>query len=113
MQSGAYARQLTPLGFQDETRTLWEAPRVYQDFDAVVNAPRIRKPVLIIHGEADQNPATPVAQATLLFQALIANGTRSRMVVLSGEGHTPLTRDGIAAALSEKATWLHSNCTTR
>jgi dienelactone hydrolase len=107
-QSGAYARQLTPLGFQDETRTLWEAPLVYRDFDAVVNAPRIRKPVLIIHGEADPNPATPVAQATLLFQALIANGTRARLVVLSGEGHAPLTRDGIAAALAEKAAWLRS-----
>ncbi|HEX6473128.1 MAG TPA: prolyl oligopeptidase family serine peptidase [Streptosporangiaceae bacterium] len=109
-QSGAYARQLTPLGFQDETRTLWAAPRVYQDFDAVVNAPRIRKPVLIIHGEADRNPATPVAQATLLFQALVANGTRARLVVLSGEGHSPLTRDGIAAALAEKAAWLRSHC---
>jgi hypothetical protein len=112
-QSGAYARQLTPLGFQDETRTLWAAPRVYHDFDAVVNAPRIRRPVLIIHGEADRNPATPVAQATLLFQALVANGTRARLVVLSGEGHSPQTRDGIAAALGEKAAWLRSYCVPR
>jgi hypothetical protein len=111
VQSGAYSRQLTPLGFQDEPRTLWEAPRVYRDFDAVMGAPRIRKPVLIIHGEADANQATPVAQATLLFQALIANGTRSRLVILSGEGHTPVSRDGIAAALAEKAAWLHAHCT--
>jgi hypothetical protein len=110
VQSGAYSRQLTPLGFQDEPRTLWEAPRVYRDFDAVLGAPRIRKPVLIIHGEADANPATPVAQATLLFQALIANGTRSRLVILSGEGHTPVSRDGIAAALAEKAGWLRAHC---
>jgi dienelactone hydrolase len=109
-QSGAYARQLTPLGFQDEKRTIWAAQGVYQDFDAVLNAPRIRKPVLIIHGEADHNPATPVAQATLLFQALIANGTPSRLVVLSGEGHTPISRDGLAAALAEKAAWMHAHC---
>ncbi|MCO6010356.1 prolyl oligopeptidase family serine peptidase [Actinoallomurus purpureus] len=106
VQSGAYSRQLTLLGFQDETRTLWEAPRVYADFDAIVNAPRIRRPVLIIHGEADPNPATPVLQATLLFQALIANGTRARLVLLPGEGHSPRSRDGIAAALAEKADWL-------
>ncbi|GAA4624055.1 hypothetical protein GCM10023196_022670 [Actinoallomurus vinaceus] len=106
VQSGAYSRQLTLLGFQDETRTLWEAPRVYEDFDAIVNAPRIRRPVLIIHGEADPNPATPVIQATLLFQALIANGTRARLVLLPGEGHSLRSRDGIAAALAEKATWL-------
>ncbi|MEV5754779.1 prolyl oligopeptidase family serine peptidase [Actinoallomurus sp. NPDC052308] len=106
VQNGAYSRQLTPLGFQDETRSLWEAPRVYADFDAIVNAHRIRRPVLIIHGEADRNPATPVLQATLLFQALIANGTRARLVVLPGEGHVLRSRDGIAAALTEKAAWL-------
>ncbi|GAB3980565.1 hypothetical protein GCM10029978_078970 [Actinoallomurus acanthiterrae] len=106
VQSGAYSRQLTLLGFQDETRTLWEAPRVYQDFDAIVNAPRIRRPVLIIHGDADPNPATPVTQATLLFQALVANGTRARLVLLPGEGHSPQSRDGIATALAEKAAWL-------
>ncbi len=107
-QSGAYSRHLTPLGFQDEPRTLWEAPGVYRDFDAVVNAPRIRRPVLIVHGEADQNPATPLLQATLLFQALTANGTRARLVVLPGEGHVPMTGDGIATALAEKAAWLHA-----
>ncbi|GAA0320687.1 prolyl oligopeptidase family serine peptidase [Actinoallomurus spadix] len=106
VQNGAYSRQLTLLGFQDEARTLWEAPRVYADFDAIVNARRIRRPVLIIHGEADRNPATPVLQATLLYQALIANGTRARLVVLPGEGHVLRSRNGIAASLAEKAAWL-------
>jgi dienelactone hydrolase len=106
VQSGAYSRQLTLLGFQDESRSRWEAPRVYDDFDAIVGASRIRRPVLIIHGEADRNPATPVIQATLLFQALIANGTRARLVVLPGEGHVFGSRDGIAAAIAEKAAWL-------
>ncbi|HZB29873.1 MAG TPA: hypothetical protein VE465_06880 [Streptosporangiaceae bacterium] len=40
-QSGAYPRQLTPLGFHDEPRTLWEAPRVYRDFGTMAVAPPI------------------------------------------------------------------------
>jgi hypothetical protein len=39
VSAGGYCRTLTPLGFQYEKRTLWEAPRVYQDFDAVLSAP--------------------------------------------------------------------------
>ncbi|MCC2274062.1 hypothetical protein LKL35_01180 [Streptomyces sp. ET3-23] len=75
-QSSAYSRHFTALGFQDENRSLWEAPGLYRDFDAVAGAPGIWRPVLVIHGEADCNPATPLAQALLLFQTLTANGTR-------------------------------------
>jgi len=85
--SGAYCRTLTPLGFQYERRTLWEAERVYRDFDAVLAAPSITRPVLILHGQHDRNPATPPEQAILLFQALTALGTASRLVLLPGEGH--------------------------
>ncbi|MFE7115543.1 alpha/beta hydrolase family protein [Streptomyces sp. NPDC057654] len=107
-QSGAYSRHLTALGFQDEHRSLWEAPDLYRDFDAVVGAPAIRRPVLVIHGENDRNPATPLAQALLLFQALTANGTRARLVVLPGEKHTVCTREGLAAALAAKSQWLNT-----
>ncbi|MEU5306951.1 alpha/beta hydrolase family protein [Streptomyces noursei] len=105
-QSGAYSRHLTALGFQDESRSLWEAPVLYRDFDAVVGAPDVWRPVLVIHGEADRNPATPLTQALLLFQALTANGTRTRLAVLPGEGHTVQTRDGLAASLAAKSHWL-------
>ncbi|WP_414166770.1 alpha/beta hydrolase family protein [Streptoverticillium reticulum] len=105
-QSGAYSRHLTALGFQDETRSLWEAPGLYRDVDAIVRAPDIRMPVLIIHGEDDRNPATPLTQALLLFQALAANGTRARLAVLPGEGHTVRTREGLAASLAAKSHWL-------
>ncbi|WP_336320526.1 alpha/beta hydrolase family protein [Streptomyces lavendofoliae] len=105
-QSGAYSRQFTALGFQNETRTLWEIPALYRDFDAITRAADIRRPVLVIHGEADHNPATPLTQALLLFQALTANGTRTRLVVLPGEGHTVRSRQGLAAALAAKTNWL-------
>lgn len=104
--SGAYSRHLTALGFEHEHRTLWQAPQVYRDFDAIVNAPRIRRPVLLIHGRHDAHPATPVLQAQLLFQALTANGTPTRLVIMPGEGHGSATRDAITTALAEQAAWL-------
>jgi pimeloyl-ACP methyl ester carboxylesterase len=107
VSSGAYCRSLTPLGFQYERRTLWEAGRVYRDFDAIASAPGIRRPTLILHGTEDRNPATPVDQAVLLFQSLTALGTPSRLVLLPGEGHHIGTREGLTATLTEQVGWLH------
>ncbi|MEE6261924.1 prolyl oligopeptidase family serine peptidase [Plantactinospora sonchi] len=104
--SGAYCRTLTPLGFQYERRTLWEAEQVYRDFDAVLAAPSVTRPVLILHGQQDQNPATPPEQAILLFQALTALGTASRLVLLPGEGHRVRSREGLAAVLTEQVSWV-------
>jgi hypothetical protein len=106
VSSGAYCRSLTPLGFQYERRTMWEAGRVYRDFDAIASAPGIRRPTLILHGTEDRNPATPVDQAVLLFQSLTALGTPSRLVLLPGEGHHIGTREGLAATLTEQVDWL-------
>jgi len=110
VSSGAYSRMWTPLGFQAEHRTLWEAERVYRDFDALLNAPRIRRPVLILHGLADAHPATPPGQAELLFQALTAVGTPCRLVLLPGEGHTFTTREGLETAVLEHARWAYRWC---
>jgi dipeptidyl aminopeptidase/acylaminoacyl peptidase len=79
---------------------------VYRDFDAVVSAPRITRPVLILHGTADSHPATPASGAQVLFQALTALGTPARLVLLPGEGHNFLTREAVGAAVTEQAVWL-------
>lgn len=54
-QSGAYNRTLTPFGFQAEQRTFWKAPEVYSTMAPFNNADKIQKPLLLIHGEADNN----------------------------------------------------------
>lgn len=104
--SGAYCRSWTPLGFQHETRTLWEAPSLYHDFDAIRCASRICRPVLLLHGREDANPATPVDHATLLFRSLTALGTPCRLVILPGEGHSLRSREAAATALAEEAAWV-------
>ncbi|MEO3820771.1 prolyl oligopeptidase family serine peptidase [Plantactinospora sp. B24E8] len=106
MPTAEHLPWLTPLGFQHERRTLWEAERVYRDLDAVLAAPSITRPVLILHGQQDRNPATPPEQAILLFQALTALGTASRLVLLPAEGHRVRSRKGLAAGLTEQVSWV-------
>ncbi|HEX7955352.1 MAG TPA: prolyl oligopeptidase family serine peptidase, partial [Pyrinomonadaceae bacterium] len=57
-RSGAYNRTLTPFGFQSERRTLWEAPEMYVKVSPFMVAHKIDEPILLIHGEADNNPGT-------------------------------------------------------
>lgn len=55
-RSGAYNRTLTPFSFQAEQRTLWQAPDVYIEMSPYMMADRIKKPLLLLHGQDDSNP---------------------------------------------------------
>ncbi|CAI8602683.1 unnamed protein product [Vicia faba] len=59
---GAYNRTLTPFGFQNEDRTLWEATNTYVEMSPFMSANKIKKPILLIHGEEDNNPGTLTMQ---------------------------------------------------
>src|SRR5260370_23180586 len=54
-RSGAYNRSLTPFGFQNERRTFWEAQDVYLKMSPFLAADKVKDPILLIHGEADDN----------------------------------------------------------
>ena len=73
-RSGAYNRTLTPFGFQSERRTLWEAPEMYIKMSPFMVAHKINEPILLIHGEADNNPGTFPIQSERLYQAIRGNG---------------------------------------
>ena len=92
-QSGCYNRTLTPHGFQYERRPYWEAPDVYAAFSALLFADRIRRPVLLVHGLEDVNPATHPDQAVELYRALVATAGHARLVLLPGEGHNVRCRE--------------------
>ena len=48
-------RTLTPFGFQAEERTLWEAADTYIRMSPYLQAHKIKNPMLLIHGEDDNN----------------------------------------------------------
>lgn len=105
-RSGAYNRTLTPFGFQAERRTLWEAPDSYLRLSPFLAADRIKEPVLLIHGEADDNPGTFPLQSQRLYQALAGTGGNVRYVLLPHEGHGYSARESQGHVLWETAEWM-------
>jgi dipeptidyl aminopeptidase/acylaminoacyl peptidase len=85
--SGAYNKTLTPFGFQNERRSVWEAPAVYAKVSPFFSADKMRAPLLIVHGDDDANPGTTPLQATKLFEAIRGNGGVTRLVMLPHEPH--------------------------
>ena len=104
-RSGAYNRTLTPFGFQSERRTLWEAPDVYLKMSPFMNAQKIKQPILLIHGEADNNPGTFPIQSDRMYQAIRGNGGTVRLVFLPNESHGYQARESIEHTLAEMINW--------
>ena len=94
-RSGAYNRTLTPFGFQAEERTFWQAKDIYQRMSPFNYADQIKDSLLIIHGEADDNPGTFPIQSERLYQAVKGLGGTARYVVLPNERHGYRGRESI------------------
>lgn len=105
-RSGAYNRTLTPFGFQSEERTYWEAPDVYHAMSPYTFAHRIKTPLLLIHGEADNNPGTFPLQSERLYNAVKGHGGTTRYVVLPSESHSYAAEESILHMLWEMDRWL-------
>jgi dipeptidyl aminopeptidase/acylaminoacyl peptidase len=104
-RSGAYNRTLTPFGFQSERRTLWEASQIYVAVSPLFSADRIDEPLLMIHGEIDDNPGTFPLQSERLFHAMQGTGGTARLVLLPGESHGYVARESVLHVLAESFDW--------
>lgn len=105
-RSGAYNRTLTPFGFQSEERNYWEAPEVYYSMSPFMHAEKMRTPLLLIHGEADNNSGTYPMQSERYFNALKGLGATVRLVILPKESHGYQARESILHILWEQDRWL-------
>ncbi|NUQ26132.1 MAG: prolyl oligopeptidase family serine peptidase [Saprospiraceae bacterium] len=105
-RSGAYNRTLTPFGFQNEDRTYWEAPEVYHGMSPFSYANKIKTPILMIHGEADNNSGTFPIQSERLFNAIKGHGGTVKYVQLPHESHGYQGRENILHMLYEQNAWL-------
>jgi dipeptidyl aminopeptidase/acylaminoacyl peptidase len=105
-RSGAYNRTLTPFGFQAERRTLWEAPETYMKMSPFMYADKIKAPLLLIHGAADNNDGTFPIQSERLYQAIKGNGGKARFVSLPSEAHGYAARESVEHTLYEMVSWL-------
>lgn len=105
-RSGAYNRTLTPFGFQSEERNYWEAPEVYYNMSPFMHADKMKTPLLLIHGEADNNSGTYPLQSERYFNALKGLGTTARLVMLPKESHGYRAKESILHLLWEQDQWL-------
>lgn len=105
-RSGAYNRTLTPFGFQSEQRNYWDNPDLYNTMSPFMNAHKMKKPMLLVHGEADNNPGTFTLQTERYFQALKNLGAPVRMVILPKESHGYRAKENILHLLWEQDQFL-------
>ncbi len=105
-RSGAYNRTLTPFGFQNEERTYWQAPDVYYKMSPFSYADKIKTPILLIHGEADNNTGTFPMQSERLFSAIKGSGGTVRFVLLPLEAHGYAGRESVLHMLWEMNNWM-------
>lgn len=105
-RSGAYNRTLTPFGFQNEQRTYWQAPQVYNAMSPFMNADKMKTPLLLIHGEADNNTGTFPIQSERYYNALKGFGATTRFVLLPYESHGYTAKESLLHMLWEMNNWL-------
>lgn len=105
-RSGAYNRTLTPFGFQSEQRNYWDVPKIYNEMSPFMNADKMKKPLLLIHGDADNNPGTFTLQTERYFQALKNLGAPVRMVLLPKESHGYAAKESVLHTLWETEQFL-------
>jgi dipeptidyl aminopeptidase/acylaminoacyl peptidase len=105
-ESGAYNRTLTPFGFQNERRTYWEAPEIYNSMSPFMHADKVKDPIMLIHGIADNNSGTFPIQSERLYAALKGHGAVTRLVMLPFESHSYAARETILHKHWEVLTWM-------
>ena len=105
-RSGAYNRTLTPFGFQAEERLIWQAPDTYIKMSPFMFADKVKDPILLIHGQADDNSGTFPIQSERFYHALKGNGATARLVLLPNEAHGYAARESVMHMLWETWSWL-------
>lgn len=105
-RSGAYNRTLTPFGFQREERTYWEDPDLYNYMSPFMHADKVNEPILLIHGEEDNNSGTFPIQSVRFFNAIKGHGGTSKLVMLPKESHGYRAKESILHTLYEMDSWL-------
>ncbi|HLF65652.1 MAG TPA: prolyl oligopeptidase family serine peptidase [Saprospiraceae bacterium] len=105
-RSGAYNRTLTPFGFQNEDRTYWEAPDVYHEMSPFSNADKIKTPLLLIHGDSDNNTGTFPLQSERMFNAIKGHGGTVKYISLPYESHGYQGKENLLHMLAEQLEWM-------
>jgi dipeptidyl aminopeptidase/acylaminoacyl peptidase len=112
-RSGAYNRSLTPFGFQSERRTFWEVPDIYFKLSPFMHAHKVNEPILLIHGEMDNNSGTFPIQSKRFYHAIKGHGATAKLVMLPNESHGYRARESVLHVLAEMFDWFDEHVKNR
>ena len=70
-----------------------------------LSAHKINEPILLIHGQADNNTGTFPIQSERMYTAIRGNGGTVRFVYLPFESHGYAGRESIEHTLAEMVEW--------
>lgn len=102
---GAYNRTLTPMSFQGERRSFWEAPQTYVEMSSFFYADQINAPLLMYHGAQDNNSGTFLIQSERMMQALTGLGKTAALYIYPFESHAPRARENLLDLWSRWLEW--------
>ena len=103
---GNYNRTLTPLHFQSERRTLWEAKDVYISMSPFLQANNLTGSLLMYHGLHDQNVGTDPIHSPKLFHALNGLNKEAAMYLYPFEDHGPASEETLLDLWARWTAWL-------
>ncbi len=103
--SGSYNKTLTPFGFQNEQRSVWDAQDVYMKASPFFYANKMKTPLLLMHGAEDANPGTIPLQSINYYEAIRGNGGTTRLVLLPHEPHWYTALESNEQLLFEEVRW--------
>ena len=98
-------RTLTPFGFQSERCTFWEVPDLYAKMSLFWYADKIKDPILLMHGEVDDNTGTFPINSERVCQALKGHDATVRSVTLPNEAHGYAARETLLHVIAERLNW--------
>ncbi len=103
---GCYLRPLTPFGFQNEQRQIWEARETYLDMSPLLYAEQFTGALLMYHGLEDQNVGTNPINSQRLFTALQELGKPAELVMYPYEDHGQIAKETVLDQWARFTTWL-------
>jgi dienelactone hydrolase len=104
--AGNYNRTLTPIAFQGEQRTLFEARSTYLDMSPILYAENLSGALLMYAGMDDQNVGTDPINSARLFNVLESIGKPAALYMYPHEDHGQIARETLMDQWARWIAWL-------
>ncbi len=103
---GNYNRSLTPFGFQNEARQIWEGRDTYLAMSPILYVEQITGALLMYHGMEDQNVGTDPINSERMYDALTALGKPAALTMYPYEDHGQIAQETVLDQWARWVAWL-------